>query len=757
LPGSDEPAVGAEVTLVGPEGGETVVRTDDAGQFRSEPLPTGKYRVQVEADGSGTAALQTYVVAGQTTKTEVQLTGGNDEAIEVTVRGESEGEQLERSARAVEVIDTEEAAQRSQDMGEVVSSEEGADVRRTGGLGSGSRFSLNGLNDNQVRFFLDGVPLEYAGFPFGMANVPVNLVERVDIYSGVVPVRFGADALGGAVDLVTPSAPADDGMRASYQVGSFDTHRLTLSGRTVDEENGWYARANGFFDYSANDYPVDVEVADASGQTSDATVRRFHDTYRAAGGGVEVGVTNREWADELSVRGFVSDYSKDLQHNLVMSVPYGSVAGGETVGGGVVRYKHDLESPLSLDLAAGYNHSRGWLDDTAECRYDWFGRCVSDRERRGELGEFPSDHRIWENAGFARLNGTWQLADAHELRLTVAPTYVTRTGADRIEQAGGGRDPIEADRDLMDLVTGVEYQANLFDGRLENIAFAKDYLQIATTNETLPTGEPVNNDRTTHRVGFGDSLRYQFTEWLRGKASYEWATRLPSAEEMFGNGIRIQPNSALEPERSHNANLELSVDGLAGTTGSWRGSATGFLRRSNQLVVLLGGANSFSYQNVYDARSTGFEAAVGWTAPGEWLALDANATYVDLRNVSEQGAFDEFQGDRIPNRPYLFGHTQARLQEKNVFAPGDVLSATWQSRYVHEYYRGWESLGRTEFKQVIPAQWRQSVALGYEVENDLGALSTTVEVQNLTDQKVFDFFGVQRPGRAFYLKTTLEL
>jgi hypothetical protein len=70
-------------------------------------------------------------------------------------------------------------------------------VRRDGGLGSIARFPLNRLYDNQERFFLDAVPLEIAGYPFGFANVPVNVIKRVEVFRGVVPIRFGADALGG--------------------------------------------------------------------------------------------------------------------------------------------------------------------------------------------------------------------------------------------------------------------------------------------------------------------------------------------------------------------------------------------------------------------------------------------------------------------------------------------------------------------------------------------------------------------------------
>jgi vitamin B12 transporter len=57
---------------------------------------------------------------------------------------------------------------------------------------------------------------------------------------------------------------------------------------------------------------------------------------------------------------------------------------------------------------------------------------------------------------------------------------------------------------------------------------------------------------------------------------------------------------------------------------------------------------------------------------------------------------------------------------------------------------------------VIPAQLVHGIALGYALRGQERALGMTVEVQNLTDARAFDFFGVQRPGRAFHAKTTLE-
>ncbi len=53
-----------------------------------------------------------------------------------------------------------------------------------------------------------------------------------------------------------------------------------------------------------------------------------------------------------------------------------------------------------------------------------------------------------------------------------------------------------------------------------------------------------------HREGVGDALRFRFTPWLYAKASYEFATRLPDPDELFGNGILVHANLDLDPEIS---------------------------------------------------------------------------------------------------------------------------------------------------------------------------------------------------------------
>ncbi|HTV18566.1 MAG TPA: TonB family protein, partial [Polyangiaceae bacterium] len=324
--------------------------------------------------------------------------------LDVTARGDAMTERLRASAESVTVVETERAQRESADLGEVLARTAGVGVRRSGGLGSDVRFSLQGLSDDQVRFFIDGLPLEYSGYPFGIGNVPVNSIERVEIYAGVVPVRFGADALGGAVNLVT--APTR-GTRAaaSYEAGSFGVQRASALAQVVSDAD-LFARIDGFFDLAKNDYPIDVEVPDESGRLTDATVYRFHDNYRAVGGGIEAGVLRQPWAKRLSARVFATDYDKDFQHNAVMTVPYGEVTYGETVVGGNVRYEQTYADRLSLDAVAGYSYGRYRYVDVATCVYDWFGRCVTERTIPGEREGRPQDQLFWDHTAFGRANLT---------------------------------------------------------------------------------------------------------------------------------------------------------------------------------------------------------------------------------------------------------------------------------------------------------------------------------------------------------------
>jgi TonB family protein len=673
-------------------------------------------------------------------------------AVDVNVQGKlSKKQEMEQSEEAVQVVDLHRARQQTADLGEMLARTSGVTVRRDGGLGSAERIALNGMYDDDVRFFVDTFPLEISPFGLGVTSIPINVLKRIEIYRGVVPIRFASDALGGAINVVTDdeyTTHAD----AAYQIGSFGTHRFSANGRYRDANTGIFAGGSAWIDRTQNDYEVDVNVPDEKGRLSPATVRRFHDGYKAYGAVLNGGVTDRKWAKLLSLQGFYGRNDKEVQHNVVMTVPYGEVRWDSRVYGASAHYEVELPHGITPELSLGYSHRTVSFEDKSKWVYNWFGERIRERRVAGEIDVKPTDQVEWQHSLYGRAGAAWQIHPDHKLSLASGTQYNTRTGDERIQADPTARDPLTAERKLLRVVTGLEYQLKLWDDLLSNTLFVKDYHYRAKSEEPLPGGVFKKRDLTKHREGIGDGLRLRLTPWLLSKLSYELATKLPDPDQVFGDGMLIRPNLELEPETSHNANLGLGLELKRTRVGDFNGEVNGFWRNSDNLIVLLGNDRSFTYQNVYRARTLGVEGSTAWSAPKRYVGIDGTITYIDQRNASSEGTFGAFEGDRIPNRPYLMASWGAHLRFPGFPGDDDPIEPFYVGRYVHEFFRGWESQGLREFKQVVDAQVTHSAGVSWTWSESFGRTTTTVEVDNLTDAKAYDNFGVQRPGRAFYLK-----
>ncbi|MET0286721.1 MAG: TonB-dependent receptor [Polyangiales bacterium] len=675
--------------------------------------------------------------------------------LEVRARS-GKAEALRSSSQAVTVIDLERARRGAADLGEVLARSEGVSIQRAGGLGSQTRFSLAGFEGEQIRFFLDGVPLALAGFPFGIENVPVNLVERVEIYRGVVPIRFGADALGGAVNLVARRPPPGNHGSVSYQGGSFDTHRLSAQLSHVDRERGRYALASGFFDRSRNDYTVDAPFTNAMNMPDRARVRRFHDAYTAGGASVEAGVLDRGWAERLSGRVFFTDMTQDLQSDLYMVRSYGEATRGALGTGSTLVYKQTFAHDLKLELIGNYAYQQLYVKDTSRCSYDWFGNCVTMVSEPGEVnGLIGNEPYLYAHTASLRANAEAPFLRHHALLASFAPNVDHRTGEDRSPTRPNQIDPLDVARNLYDFVSGLSYRLRALDERFEGEAFVKQYTQLVRA-EVSAGATLVDESRNTRKPGAGLSLRYRWLPWLLSKASYEWATRLPMASELLGNGFDTQGNVYLLPERSHNLNYELMLEGKAGSTGDYMLELIGFQRYVDELIFAQSAGVFRMYRNVGSVKTRGVQSRARWTSPGNYLTLDGNLTYQDLRNESREGPFADYRGDRIPNRPYLMGTVLARVELSELFVPRDQVWLSWVMRGVGEFDRTWQSVGANRF--LIERQLLHNLTLTYQVRSaQRRTISTSLDILNITDAKSFDFFGAQRPGRAVFFKTVIEI
>lgn len=746
-------------------------QTDSAGRYVLKNVPAGTRKITIYSLGY---TYQSHTVTG-TEGGLIMLNFSLEDDIltmdEVTVVSQSEKERMESSAKAVHVVETKEAKLKSADMGEVLAQTQGVSVRRSGGLGSGTRFSLNGLTGDQIRFFLDGVPLEFSGYTFGISTVPVNLVDRVEIYKGVVPIQFGADALGGAVNIVSPKVRYGFHGSVSYQTGSFGTHRVALDVKYLDDSTGLFISGGGFYDYAKNNYKVEMDVPNEKGKLKPTDIHRFHDAYNAQGINFTLGIKNKSWAKELSVKGFYTGYAKEVQHNLTMEgIFYGDVMTLRSSAGGNLTYRQDFGNKFSLHSVTGFSYSEREFIDTSRFAYDYYGNhiYVDDsiliKSIPGEVvrnvNTSSANHILtWDQNVYSRIFSEWNFLSNHKLRLTIAPTYTYRTGKENYANTNIVPAPIGQ---MLTWVNGIEYEVNACDQKLQNIFFVKNYIQRVSIEERMSNlPEPLVTQRNVNSYGLGNGLRYQFTERLSTKASYEYAIRLPRPDELFGDGQFIANNLGLKPERSQNINLEFTYKSKFDSKRKWFVQSNLFLRNIRDLIFFHFGATDLDnvYKNLADAISKGVEINTGWTSPEEKINITFNSTFQYYYNNSTKGEYKPFRFDRMPNSPYFFINGSASYVFKNIFTKNSRLSPFLNLRYVHKFYRNWESAGNKnakEFKHEIPGQQIHGAGITYRILFEKHTWALTGEVQNLLNKKVYDFYGVQKAGRAYYMKMILQ-
>lgn len=159
------------------------------------------------------------------------------------------------------------------------------------------------------------------------------------------------------------------------------------------------------------------------------------------------------------------------------------------------------------------------------------------------------------------------------------------------------------------------------------------------------------------------------------------------------------------------------------------------------------------YNNLAGAKINGVE-------------LEARYTYTNLLNFSVNGTYqnavsrqryepntstpDATYGDRIPNQPWFYANANLEIGINDVWAKGNRLQLSLSSQFVNWFYLNWESRGSIESKNKIPTQLSHNAALSYSVAQ--GRYSIAVEVNNFTNELLYDNFRLQKPGRSAFMK-----
>lgn len=737
--GQDIP--GAHVKLS--NGNATI--TNKLGQFTFQHQEPGEYMITVSFLGFETLQKNIQLPQGQSLSIKLVLMADAIQLNEVAVTAKSAARSLKESVASVEVLEVKSLYAQSVNTSDIIKQISGVNVRQAGGFGSDADVYINGMSGKQVKFFLDGIPLSYFGSGLNLNVLPIHLMNQIEVYKGVVPVHLGADALGGAINIV-PRKEYHNYLDASYSIGSFNSHKINLNGQFVNPQHNFLIGINSFYNHSDNNYKVDVEIPNAFGNPEPATVRRFHDRFSNYLLNLYTGVLDQSYADQLIFSARYSGLNDEIQHNAIMAQPYGETSYKESTLGFSVEYeKRNIAPQVDLKWYGGFNATVGNFVDTTLNAYTWDGEVYRRRTDGGEISASRNLLELDARNALSRLNLKYEPWSKGQVTFNVFSSWFRRTGEDPVAAEFYGQDYFTNPTILVKNAMGLAYQ-HTFGEVLESYTAIKHFAYSAE-GYAIQNLEFQTNSQSVSKLGYAQSFRYYLTEKLLAKASYEYATRLPDEFELFGDFTLVRPNPFLEPEQSHNANL----------SGQYHGEKlqldfNTFYRLTENIIWLRTSQFFAQYQNLLKAAIKGVDVEVRYQA-FRFLHLKANATFQDIRNRSPKnitGSVDDRYFDaRLPNLPYLFGNGEIRYQKDNFLRPNSRFAAWWSANYVHEYFLFWAVDGNQDLKNSIPYQFLQNVGLSYALDDN--RFSITIESHNIFDQKAYDNFNVQRPGRAFHI------
>jgi outer membrane receptor protein involved in Fe transport len=754
LNNESQPVAGASVFLKGQPGRK---QTDDSGHFRLT-APAGSYELTISFVGYSQKKIKVKINAGTDQVVDNLVLSGNNEMNEVNVLGKTQVKKAREQAFSLSVIDTKQLYNTSADLNQVMNRTYGVRIREDGGVGSNFNFSLNGFSGKQVKFFLDGIPIDNLGSSLTLNNFPVNMAERIEVYKGVTPINLGGDALGGAVNIVTRSNP--NYIDASYGFGSFNTHRPSFNAAYTNAKTGFTVRTNMFYNYSDNDYKVDVQPIDlVTGQKGPyQRVKRFHDKYESGTAQVEVGVTGKKYADKLLFGLIASGNEKDIQTGVTMEQVFGARTTRSSSLIPTVKYKKtDLFiKGLDLSVYGAYNMSQNRFIDTTRLKYNWLQQTIS--TTAAELSRTQLKNK--DNEGLATANLAYKI-NAHQ---AVSYNYVLTDFKRKSSDSENPDNPVFLyPQKLAKQVMGLAWQTD-YNGFTATL-FTKLYLLNAKSFEQQTTKEGVTSYQqsslSTNNVGYGVAAAYFVLTGLQAKASFEHTYRLPEATELLGDGLYVRRNSALKPENSNNLNLgalytlPLQGDHKVGVEGN-------FIYRKSHDFIRLDQSQAQpidrQYINVGDVQTTSVEGEVKYSWKDK-IFVSANMTYQNIIDQQKTITTTNFTGintspnfyynSRLPNMPFLFGNADIGTVFKQVGAAENSLNISYSLNYVQKYFLTSTALG-ADNQDIIPQQFSHNLMAGYSIKN--GKYNIALEGRNLADNRLFDNYLLQKPGRSFFIK-----
>jgi outer membrane cobalamin receptor len=580
--------------------------------------------------------------------------------------------------------------------------------------------SVRGSTSSQVAVYVDGVLMNLGSeAAVDLSAIPVDSVLRVEVYRGYVPAQFGAQSMGGVINIVTKN-PEKPQTSLSLGIGSFGRFKGVLShAAQMGVDGGKFFGSFGYETYGG----------DFSYWNDNGTPYNGSDNYegKRRSNGLKNMDALLKWENESwKARASWSRRDRDLA----------LVAPGLDKPGTEQRLGALLDTDR-LDLSLGRSQASGsvnwrWEIQYARQKREYDSRRGNSISPIGGMNVTKSEYDA-ERAGIS-LNSNWAWGERHfmEFLAEYSNESLNVNGDTLFEYLGGVS---KYDRD--------DWNFNLQD----TITLDKAGTFLATPSVRWHKLD--SEDRFTWQI----ALTKEFSSAWMLKSTYGTYARAANLYERYGDGAFILPAAGdLAWETGTQFDLGVIWSGKA-LSADASVSLSGFKRDSENLIEFnIESPRYGRYTNIAEAEVKGveLETTLGW----ENWSLALSGTWMEGKNMTpyDSGSV-RFYGKTLPNRPEWSG--TARLTRK--FRKGSAFA---------EYQYTGENYADSSEKVLFDARNVFNVGLKYSLSPTSQLILGVDDLFNEADGWRMRPDGQNGPtrmlwypieGRSFYMTLNMEL
>ena len=575
---------------------------------------------------------------------------------------------------------------------------------------------IRGAEERQTPVFLDGAPF---ATPWDgradLALLPAGLIDRIEVTRGLAPIEYGANAVAGAIDLITHVPQDGTSLQAEIQHGSLGLRNVNAVAG-FDSNNEWsFVAAGSTIDRDAE------RIADKKSVAFDPSTDRAR--------------TNTDMsADSLFAATAYSGDSYFLRASLLHAIAERGVAAQSDLNPATAspRFWRTPEWHLTqATLNGNWNLQGGvdlrltgwqqWFDQTIDAYRDYSYKALRERERGRD-----------RTTGVRLALST--LVDRATLRFVATTQDSTHRQMDFATATGQAADLVEEPelRYRQRLLTlGIETDLRLSDTLTSTVGLAIDHASTPLTGD-----KPAQ--KSLSATGWSAGLRWTPSDQLSAVATLGQRSRFPTPRELYGVALgRFLLNPDLQPERSLLADfgVEYSAsDALSLDFTLWANQSDDTL---SQRVVTVDNLNRRQRFNMNGSFTYGIEAVAT-------LAITEKFS----GNFSVGLQDDQVARDESSLRRNLLHRPREQLNLALDWHATSSLHMRAELSYIGRAYDLSDDGADAYLPTSASFGLRGSINVGRIYNQDI---FLTAAVDNLTDSLILPQLGLPAPGRSFHI------